>query len=138
DPKGRLFIKAVGIVVDATINHHGNLGSAVRVRWYWHGEARSRAVSARGTDVQRPVDHPVRRDEPGCRSASSICSSRRSTGDRPAPRRRAMFYDATRPAACRSTKHRPDLLNAGGEPQSQAGAERTLYAVGSTTGVGPS
>ena len=37
-PTGRLFIKGVGIVEDATVQRYGTLGHGVRVRWYWHGD----------------------------------------------------------------------------------------------------
>jgi hypothetical protein len=37
-PSGRLYLKAVGIVEDATVQRHGDLGHGVRVRWLWHGE----------------------------------------------------------------------------------------------------
>jgi hypothetical protein len=37
-PRGRLIIKAVGVVEDGEVRRYGDLGHGVRVRWGWHGD----------------------------------------------------------------------------------------------------
>src|SRR5437016_1754135 len=64
-----IYIKAVGIVEDPTVQRYGDLGRGVRVRWFWHGEpvqipytAAERSYNVRSITLYEEVSPMIQRE----------------------------------------------------------------------------